>query len=79
MQNLYLLPKLNNIQNNGFVFIIKRNCIMSPEQLKQLKELSDVFNYGSANSSHIKQLSLLLTEINFNKLKSNIVAESFYP
>lgn len=37
---------------------------MSPEQLKTLQKLSDLFEEGTASQSHIKQLSMLLAEIN---------------
>ena len=37
---------------------------MSPEQLRTLQKLSDLFEEGTASQSHIKQLSILLAEIN---------------
>jgi hypothetical protein len=37
---------------------------MSPGQLKQLQELSQVFSQGSANPKQIQQLSTLLAQIN---------------
>lgn len=37
---------------------------MSPEQLKTLQKLSQLFEDGSARPQHIKQLSVLLAEIN---------------
>ena len=37
---------------------------MSPGQLKQLQELSQVFSQGSANPKQIQQLSILLAQIN---------------
>jgi hypothetical protein len=51
---------------------------MSHEQLKQLKKLSEVFSQGSANPSQIKQLSLLLTEINLHEQKYNISSKNNY-
>lgn len=41
---------------------------MSPEQLSVLKQLSKLFEEGSAGLTQIKQLSALLAEI--NQLKS---------
>ncbi|ALO33681.1 hypothetical protein CMT41_02345 [Colwellia sp. MT41] len=37
---------------------------MSPAQLKQLQELSQIFSQGKANPQQIQQLSALLAEIN---------------
>ncbi|GAA5132308.1 hypothetical protein [Thalassotalea piscium] len=37
---------------------------MSPEQLKQLQKLSQLFEEGSAGSEQIKELSELLAEVN---------------
>jgi hypothetical protein len=37
---------------------------MSPEQLRKLQKLSDLFEQGIASQNHIKQLSRLLAEIN---------------
>jgi len=37
---------------------------MSPEQLKTLQQLSQLFEEGSAAPKHVKQLSALLAEIN---------------
>ncbi len=37
---------------------------MSPEQLKTLQKLSQLFEEGSAGPNQIKQLSALLAEIN---------------
>ena len=37
---------------------------MSPEQLKTLQKLSQLFEDGSARPQHVKQLSVLLAEIN---------------
>lgn len=37
---------------------------MSAEQLKTLQKLSDLFEQGAASQKHIKQLSMLLAEIN---------------
>ena len=37
---------------------------MSPEQLKTLQQLSQLFEAGIAGPSQIKQLSALLAEIN---------------
>ncbi|MGB1262043.1 MAG: hypothetical protein ACPG52_03940 [Cognaticolwellia sp.] len=37
---------------------------MSPEQLKTLQQLSQLFEAGAAGPSQIKQLSALLAEIN---------------
>jgi len=37
---------------------------MSPEQLKTLQELSQLFENGAASPKHIKQLSALLADIN---------------
>lgn len=37
---------------------------MSPEQLRTLQKLSDLFEQGNASQNHIKQLSTLLAEIN---------------
>jgi hypothetical protein len=51
---------------------------MSHEQLKQLKKLSEVFSQGCANPSQIKQLSLLLSEINLHEQKNNIFIKSNY-
>jgi hypothetical protein len=51
---------------------------MSFEQLRQLKELSEVFSQGSANPYQIQQLSLLLAENNLNKFKSDRLMQSDY-
>lgn len=37
---------------------------MSPEQLKTLQKLSELFEQGTASPNNIKQLSTLLAEIN---------------
>ena len=37
---------------------------MSPDQLKQLRELSERFQDGDANHEHIKKLSDILTVVN---------------
>ncbi len=37
---------------------------MSPEQLKELQELSQIFSQGKANPKQIHQLSALLAQIN---------------
>tara|TARA_R110000737_G_scaffold113384_1_gene146523 strand:- start:1056 stop:1220 length:165 start_codon:yes stop_codon:yes gene_type:complete len=37
---------------------------MSPEQLKTLQQLSQLFEEGSAGPMQVKQLSVLLAEIN---------------
>lgn len=37
---------------------------MSPEQLKTLQKLNQLFEDGAASPKHIKQLSALLAEIN---------------
>lgn len=37
---------------------------MSPDQLKQLRELSERFQEGDASHEHIKQLSDILTVVN---------------
>jgi len=37
---------------------------MSPEQLKTLQKLSQLFEDGAASPKHVKQLSNLLAEIN---------------
>ena len=42
----------------------KRNCIMSPAQLKELQELSHIFSQGKASPKQIQQLSALLAQIN---------------
>ena len=39
---------------------------MSPAQLKKLQELSHAFSEGRATPKQIKQLSLLLAQINCN-------------
>ena len=52
---------------------------MTPEQLSQLKELSDSFQSGQANMNTIRELSKIIeklqternTEINFNKPVDN--------
>ena len=51
---------------------------MSPQQLRQLKELSEVFSQGNANPSQIKQLSLLLAEINLHEQKNNLFSRNHY-
>lgn len=42
----------------------KRNVTVSPEQLKTLQHLSQLFESGLAGSKQVKQLSELLAEIN---------------
>lgn len=42
----------------------KGNFLMSPEQLKTLQRLSELFEQGIASPNNIKQLSTLLAEIN---------------
>jgi hypothetical protein len=37
---------------------------MSPEQLKTLQQLSELFAAGSAKPEHVRQLSTLLSQIN---------------
>lgn len=37
---------------------------MSPDQLKQLRELSERFQEGDANHEHIKKLSDILSLVN---------------
>jgi len=45
---------------------------MSPEQLKVLQRLSQLFEEGVAGPSQIKELSALLAEINKNHIHSDI-------
>lgn len=47
---------------------------MSPEQLVQLKELSDLFNSGNVEIENIQQLSKL---VNILQEKLNIAIEQF--
>ena len=37
---------------------------MSPEQLKKLQKLGQIFEKGSVNPSQVKELSTLLTDLN---------------
>jgi hypothetical protein len=46
---------------------------MSPEQLKELHSLSQLFEEGIAGPSQIKALSFLLAEINKNQCSSDIL------
>jgi len=45
---------------------------MSPEQLKELHSLSQLFEEGIAGPNQIKALSFLLAEINKNQCASDI-------
>jgi hypothetical protein len=46
---------------------------MSPEQLKALHSLSQLFEEGIAGPSQIKELSFLLGEINKNQCASELL------
>jgi hypothetical protein len=50
---------------------------MSPEQLKNLQQLSQLFENGLAGPKQIKQLSELLTEVNVKADNSNASFEVF--
>ena len=52
---------------------------MSPEQLKALHSLSQLFEEGIAGPSQIKELSFLLGEINKNQCASELFSNSGIP
>lgn len=52
---------------------------MSPEQLKILQHLSQLFEEGIAGPSQIKELSALLAEINKNKLHNELLSNVSLP
>ncbi len=45
---------------------------MSPDQLKKLQELSQIFSQGKANPKQIQQLSALLAKINRHDEENNV-------
>ncbi|MBA6263860.1 MAG: hypothetical protein V7780_14020 [Colwellia sp.] len=49
---------------------------MSPEQLKMLQRLSELFEQGIAGPSQIKQLSSLLAAINQNQEQDDSLSHS---
>ena len=49
---------------------------MSPEQLKALHTLSQLFEEGNAGPSQIKELSFLLGEINKNQCASELFSNT---
>lgn len=52
---------------------------MSPEQLKALHSLSQLFEEGIAGPSQIKELSFLLGEINKNQCVSELFPNNGIP
>ncbi|MFT5298549.1 MAG: hypothetical protein ACI9YH_004597 [Colwellia sp.] len=52
---------------------------MSPEQLKALHSLSQLFEEGIAGPSQIKELSFLLGEINKNQCASELFPNNGIP
>lgn len=49
---------------------------MSPEQLKMLQRLSQLFAQGIAGPNQIKELSSLLSAINQNQEPDNVLSHS---
>tara|TARA_B110000467_G_C18265087_1_gene448701 strand:- start:531 stop:713 length:183 start_codon:yes stop_codon:yes gene_type:complete len=48
---------------------------MSPVQLKELQELSQIFSQGKANPKQIQQLSALLAHINRNEYEPRCMTD----
>lgn len=69
------MPQLYNDQAVSLNNIIKKgNFEMSPEQLKMLQRLSQLFEEGRAGPSQIRELSSLLTAINQKQDRSDFIA-----
>lgn len=69
------MPQLHNDPAVSLNNIIRKgNFEMSPEQLKVLQRLSQLFEEGRAGPSQIRELSSLLTAINQNQDRSDVFA-----
>lgn len=61
---MFFIPKIISLMCDVWILAKKRNFIVSPLQLKKLQELSLAFSHGSASPKQIRELSLLLAELN---------------
>jgi len=49
---------------------------MSPDQLKELHKLSQLFEQGTASHNHIRQLNEILAQVNHQKVSEDISEEA---